>query len=145
MWPLFGIANQMLAAIALTMCAAILFKMKRQQYAWVAIIPSIVLLVCTLTAGWIKVFDANPKVGFLALANKFSGAMDKGVVLAPAKSIEEMSRLVFNNRLDAGLTLLFMFVVLSVVGFGIRTALQSLRSAGPTAQETPYEAMIPAK
>ncbi len=145
LWPLFGIANQMLAAIALTMCAAILFKMKRQQYAWVAIIPSIVLLVCTLTAGWIKVFDANPKVGFLALANKFSGAMDKGVVLAPAKSIEEMSRLVFNNRLDAGLTLLFMFVVLSVVGFGIRTALQSLRSAGPTAQETPYEAMIPAK
>ena len=64
LWPLFGIANQMLAAIALSMCAAILFKMKRQQYAWVAIVPATVLLVCTMTAGWIKVFDANPKVRF---------------------------------------------------------------------------------
>lgn len=141
LWPLFGIANQMLAAIALTLCAAILFKMKREKYAWVAIVPTIILLICTLTAGWIKVFSDNPKVGFLAVANKFANGIADGKVLAPAKSMEDMSRLVFNNRLDAGLTLLFMFVVLSVVGFGIAAALKALKSKQPTAQETPYEAI----
>ena len=110
LWPLFGIANQMLAAIALTLCAAVLFKMKRQRYAWVAIAPTLFLLVCTLSAGWIKVFDASPKVGFLAIANKFATGLDNQKLVAPAKSMEEMGRLVFNNRLDAGLTLFFMFV-----------------------------------
>jgi carbon starvation protein len=141
LWPLFGIANQMLAAIALTMCAAILFKMKRQRYAWVAIAPTLFLLVCTLTAGWIKVFDSNPKVGFLAIANKFAVGLDNNTILAPAKSAEEMSRLVFNNRLDAGLTLFFMFVIVSVVGYGLRTALLSLKSEQSTAREMPYVAM----
>ena len=141
LWPLFGIANQMLAAIALTMCAVVLFKMKRQRYAWVAIFPTVVLLTCTLTAGWIKVFDPSPKLGFLAIANKFQTGIDKGVLIAPAKSMEEMGRLVFNNRLDAGLTLLFMFVVISVVGFGLKTAFQSLKSNQSTAKESPYEAM----
>jgi carbon starvation protein len=139
LWPLFGIANQMLAAIALTLCAVVLFKMKRQRYAWVAIVPTLFLLVSTLTAGWMKVFDSNPKVGFLAVANQFSAALERGIILAPAQSVEEMNRLIFNNRLDAGLTLLFMFVVVSVVGFGLRTAILSLRSEVPTAKETVYE------
>ncbi len=143
LWPLFGIANQMLAAIALTLCAVVLFKMKRQRYAWVAIVPTLVLLTCTLTAGWIKIFDSNPKVGFLAVANKFASALEQGTILAPAKSMEEMSRLVFNNRLDAGLTVLFMFVVVSVVAFGIQTALQSLKSDKPTSKESSYEVMTP--
>ena len=86
-------------------------------------------------------FSDNPKVGFLAVANKFANGIADGKVLAPAKSMEDMSRLVFNNRLDAGLTLLFMFVVLSVVGFGIAAALKALKSKQPTAQETPYEAI----
>jgi len=141
LWPLFGIANQMLAAIALTMCAAILFKMKRQRYAWVAILPTLFLLVCTLYGGWLKVFSNNPKVGFLALANKFSAAMDSGQILAPAKTAEEMSRLVFNARLDAGLALFFMFVIASVVGFGLRTAILSLKSNEITTKEMPYVAM----
>jgi carbon starvation protein len=141
LWPLFGVANQMLAAIALTLCAAVLFKMKRQQYAWVAIFPAVVLLICTLYGGWLKVFDQNPKVGFLAVANKFSAAIDQGHILAPAKSMEEMSRLVFNNRLDAGLALFFMFVIASVVGFGIRTALLSLKSNQVTTTEVAYEPM----
>ncbi len=145
LWPLFGIANQMLAAIALTMCAAILFKMKRQRYAWVAILPTLFLLACTLSAGWIKVFDESPKVGFLAIANKFNVALEKGVILAPAKSMEDMSRLVFNNRLDAGLALFFIFVVVSVVGFGLRTALLSLKNSESTALEVPFVAMDPVK
>ncbi|MET3105833.1 carbon starvation protein [Oxalobacteraceae bacterium GrIS 2.11] len=141
LWPLFGVANQMLAAIALTLCATVLFKMKRQQYAWVAIAPALFLLVCTLYGGFLKVFDDNPKIGFLALANKFQTAIDKGVLVAPAKSMEEMGRLVFNSRLDAGLALFFMFVIVSVVGFGIRSALLALKADKVTTKEMPYVAM----
>jgi len=141
LWPLFGIANQMLAAIALTMCAAILFKMKRQRYAWVAILPTLFLLTCTLYGGWLKVFSDDPKIGFMALANKYSAAIDKGAILAPAKTVEAMERLVFNAHLDAGLCLFFMFVIVSVVGFGIRTALQSLKNTEVTTKEIPYVAM----
>lgn len=57
LWPLFGIANQMLAGMALMLCAVVLFKMKRQRYAWVALVPTAWLLICTLTAGWQKAFS----------------------------------------------------------------------------------------
>ncbi|MCA3845483.1 MAG: carbon starvation protein A, partial [Burkholderia sp.] len=87
LWPLFGISNQMLAAIALVLGTVVLFKMKRERYAWVTIVPTVWLLICTLTAGWQKIFDANPKVSFLAHAAKLQAAVDEGKVLAPAKSI----------------------------------------------------------
>lgn len=64
LWPLFGIANQMLAGMALMLCAVVLFKMKRQRYAWVALLPTSWLLICTLTAGWQKSFSPDTKVGF---------------------------------------------------------------------------------
>ncbi len=71
LWPLFGIANQMLAGMALMLCAVVLFKMKRQRYARVALVPTAWLLICTLTAGWQKAFSPDAKVGFPAIANKF--------------------------------------------------------------------------
>ncbi|VXB04841.1 carbon starvation CstA family protein [Massilia sp. 9I] len=141
LWPLFGIANQMLAGIALTLGTCVLFKMKRAQYAWVTIVPTAWLLLCTLTAGWQKIFDANPKVGFIAHANKFQAAHDAGTVLAPAKSVEQMERIIFNDYVDATLTGFFMIVVLAVVVYGIRTILAARTSGGPTAKETPYVAM----
>src|SRR5512133_2624684 len=113
LWPLFGISNQMLAGVALMLCTVVLFKMKRQQFAWVTILPAAWLLICTLVAGWEKVFDANPKIGFLSLANKFQAAIDQGTVLAPAKSLAQMKQIVLNNHLDAGLARFFMFFVLS--------------------------------
>lgn len=61
LWPLFGIANQMLAGMALMLCAVVLFKMKRQRYAWVALVPTAWLLICTLTAGWQKAFSPDAK------------------------------------------------------------------------------------
>ena len=145
LWPLFGIANQMLAAIALTLCAAVLFKMNRPQYAWVAIVPTLFLLTCTLYGGWIKIVDPSPKLGFLATADKYSRGLDQGVILAPAKTIEDMGRLVFNSRLDAALTMLFMFVVISVVVFGLRSAFLAMKSAHPTSLQTPYEPLVAVK
>ena len=141
LWPLFGISNQMLAAVALILATVVLFKLKRQRYAWVTIVPASWLLVCTLYAGWLKVFSDNPKVGFLAHAAKYKAALSEGTLLAPAKSLEQMQRVVFNDYLDAGLALLFMLVVTSVLVYGIRTCRQALQSAHSTAREAPAHAM----
>ena len=72
LWPLFGISNQMLAAIALMLCTVVLFKMKRERYAWVTIVPAAWLLICTLTAGWQKMFHAEPGDRLPGPAAKFS-------------------------------------------------------------------------
>ena len=138
LWPLFGIANQMLAGIALILGTVVLFKMKRAKYAWVTLAPTVFLLLCTLTAGWQKVFSENVKVGFLAHANKFQTAIDQGIVLAPAKSMEQMERIVFNDYLDAGLAMFFMVVVVSVLVFGVRSAMAARANAKPSTQETPF-------
>ena len=141
LWPLFGIANQMLAAIALILGTCVLFKMKRGQYAWVTIVPTVWLLLCTLTAGWQKIFDANPRVGFLAHAKKYSAALDEGTLLAPAKSVAQMQQIIFNDYLDAGLAAFFVVVVVSVLCFGIRTVLKARADSKPSTRETPYQAM----
>lgn len=140
LWPLFGIANQMLAGMALMLCAVVLFKMKRQAYAWVALLPTSWLLICTLSAGWEKTFSDNPKLGFLAIANKFQAMIDSGAI--PAQYTEsQLAQLVFNNRLDAGLTLFFMAVVVVLAFFSLKTALKALQNPQPTANETPYQPM----
>ncbi len=140
LWQLFGVGNQMLAGIALLFCTSVLFRMKRERYAWVTLAPTAWLLVTTLTAGYQKVFSADPKIGFLALAHKFDAAAAQGVVLAPAKSIGEMQRVAFNNYLDATVCSLFVLLVLAMCVFTIRACLQGLRSARPTATEIPAAA-----
>ena len=141
LWPLFGIANQMLAAIALILGTCVLFKMKRGQYAWVTILPTIWLLLCTLTAGWQKIFDANPRVGFLAHAKKYSAALDEGTLLAPAKSVAQMQQIIFNDYLDAGLAGFFVIVVVSVLFFGICTIMKARADSRPSTKESPYQAL----
>jgi carbon starvation protein CstA len=141
LWPLFGIANQMLAGLALVFCCVAMVKMKRERYLWIPALPTAWLLVCTMTAGWQKLFDSDPKIGFLANARRFADAGARGEVLAPAKSLEEMQRIVFNNQLDAALCALFMGVLLLTLLFGVRAALAARRSHLPTARETPYAAL----
>ncbi len=131
MWPLFGATNQMLAAIALTLCTVVLFKMKRERFAWVTVLPATWLVVCTVTAGLEKVFDSNPAVGFIAHALKFGSAVAANQVLAPAKSLAEMNRVIFNDYLDATLAGLSVAIVVTVViyaFFDIRKALGSPKS-----------------
>ncbi len=135
LWPLFGISNQMLAAIALTLATVVLFKMKRERYAWVTIAPATWLVICTLTAGLQKLFHPSPAVSFIASAQKFGDALAQGQVLAPAKSIEEMQRIVFNNYLDAGLCALFVAVVLAMLGYGLVAAWRGYVSPYVTARE----------
>jgi carbon starvation protein len=128
MWPLFGATNQMLAAIALTFCTVVLFKMKRERYAWVTGVPSAWLVVCTVTAGVQKVLSGNPAVGFLSHARKFSDAVAAGQVLAPAKSLGEMRRVIVNDYIDATLAALAVAIVLTVVVYAI-AAIGKARSA----------------
>lgn len=139
LWPLFGIANQMLATMALVLCTTVLFKMKRQKFALVTAAPAIFLLICTGTAALEKIFHSDPRIGFLALANKYQTALNENTILAPAKSLKEMNVLIFNNQLDAGLTAFFIFVMMSIVFYGIKEMLKSLRSTEPTVKEVPYQ------
>ncbi|KFG89288.1 Carbon starvation protein, predicted membrane protein precursor [Sphingobium herbicidovorans NBRC 16415] len=137
LWPVFGISNQMLAAIALMLATVVLFRMKQDRYAWVTMIPTAWLLVCTLSAGLLKLFSGDVKVGFLAHAAKFSEAAAAGTVLAPAKSMAEMQQIVFNDRVDAGLVAIFLAVVLSLLFFTIRTCIAARRADMSTAREIP--------
>src|SRR5436190_12218840 len=90
LWPLFGTANQMLAAIALTVCTVVLFKMKRERYALVTAGPATWLALCTTVAGLEKVFSPNPNVGFISHALKYGDAIAAGQLLAPAKTAAEL-------------------------------------------------------
>ncbi len=141
LWPLFGIANQMLAGLAMIFVCAVLVKMKRERYLWVVAVPTAWLLVCTLTAGWQKLFHADPKIGFLANARRFGDALERGEVLAPANSLDEMRRVIFNFQVDAALCALFMGVVVLTLVFATRAALRARRSDTPTAKETPHVAL----
>jgi carbon starvation protein len=135
LWPLFGTANQMLAAIALTLCTVVLFKMKRERYAWVTIAPTVWLVACTVTAGLQKVFSANPAVGFLSHAAKYSAATAAGTILAPAKTAEQMSRIVFNDYVDAGLAALFAAIVVAMVVYGVFACIRAMGNPRTTALE----------
>jgi carbon starvation protein len=136
LWPLFGISNQMLAAIALILCTAVLFKMKRQRYAAITLTPTIWLIICTLTAGWQKLFHSDPAIGFLSHAAKFSEAVAGGKVLAPAKTLEEMQRVIVNDYVDAGLTAIFIFVVLAMMVAGVATIRKAMANPNKTTRET---------
>ena len=139
LWPLFGISNQMLAAVALMLATVVLFRMKKDRYAWITVVPTVWLLACTLTAGWLKIFSADPRVGFLAHADKFAGAAAEGKVLAPAKTMAEMGRIVFNDRIDAGLCAIFLGVVLAILVYAVRTCLIARRIDRPSVTEIPPE------
>ncbi len=142
LWPLFGISNQMLACIALVLGTVILFKMKRQRYAWVTLAPAIWLGTCTLTAGWQKVFSGNPAIGFLAHADKFAGALAENKILAPAKSLADMHRIIFNDYVNATLTGLLGALVIAMACFGIAAIVKAVADPNVTARET---AAVPAE
>ena len=139
LWPLFGIANQMLAAIALTLCLVVVVKKKLGNYAWVPGVPAAWLVICTMTAAWVKMTD--PKIGFPAIAAKYADAVAQNKLLAPAKSADEMQRIIFNNQLDAALTAMFMLLVVATVVFGVTAIMKARRASQPSAVEEPYIAL----
>ncbi len=141
LWPLFGIANQMLAGIALMLCTVVLFKMKRDRYAWVTIVPAVWLLICTTYAGLIKIFDSNPAVGFVAQAKKYQASIADGQLLGAAKSMSQMHQVVINSYVNTGLSVLFLFVVFSVLFYAVKAILKARASSERTDRESPYVAL----
>jgi carbon starvation protein len=135
LWPLFGIGNQILAAMALILGTVILFKMKKQKYVWVTIIPTVFLFITSMTAGWQKIFHENPKIGFLAQANRFSDAIAHGEILKPAKTLAEMQNIVLSNQINAALCAFFMIVAVVMLIAAIGVIRRALASPVPTAHE----------
>jgi len=145
LWPLFGISNQMLAGLALMLATVVLFKMKRDRYAWVTIVPAAWLLICTTSAGLIKIFDSNPAQGFLAQAHKYQAAIASNTITAPAKTVGQMQQIVTNAYVNTGLTALFLFVVFAVLFYSVKTIVIARRNPARTDRETPYIALTPAQ
>ena len=124
-----------MSGIALIMCTVVLCKMKQERYIWVTLVPTAWLLICTLTAGLQKVFHPSPRIGFLAHAQVFGEALASGKVLAPAKDLEEMGRIVFNDYVDAALSAAFVAVVLAMVVYGVIGVRKALATSRVTAVE----------
>ncbi|HBV90064.1 MAG TPA: carbon starvation protein A [Pantoea sp.] len=137
LWPLFGIGNQMLASMALILGTVVLFKMKKQRYAWVTILPTVWLFITSMTAGWQKIFHEKPSIGFLAQASKFRKGLDEGVIIAPAKSVADMQTIVFSNQINAALCAFFMLVAVTMLVAAFFVIRRALNSAVPTTSETP--------
>jgi carbon starvation protein len=134
LWPLFGISNQLLAAVALCVGTTLLIKGGKAHYAWVTLLPLAWLLIVTLTAGWQKIFAADPHLGFLAHANATADQVAAGSVAAARGA-----RLIFNDRLDAVMTISFMLVTVLVVLASAREWLLVLTRRKPaTAKESPF-------
>ncbi|MFT4272361.1 MAG: carbon starvation CstA family protein [Pantoea sp.] len=137
LWPLFGIGNQMLASMALILGTVVLFKMKKQRYAWVTILPTAWLFITSMTAGWQKIFHEKPSIGFLAQANKFRKGLDEGVIIAPAKTVADMQTIVFSNQINALLCGFFMLVAVTMLIAAFFVIRRALRSDVPTVHEAP--------
>lgn len=138
LWPLFGISNQMLAAVALVLSTVVLIKMKRSKYIWVTTIPAVWLLICTTWALGLKLFSDNPQLeGFFWLANEYKRRIAGGVALTP-EQVANMQHIVVNNYTNAGLSIIFLVVVYSIIFYGIRTAMKASKNPERTDNETPY-------
>jgi carbon starvation protein len=140
LWPLFGISNQLLAAVALCVGTTVIIKMGKARYAGVTLVPLAWLAVVTLTAGWQKIFSDDPKLGFLAHARAFAEALDAGRVPAGAKDAAAAARMIFNDRLDAAVAGFFMLAVVVILLDSAREWLLVVRGRKPaTSTEAPYE------
>jgi len=120
LWPLFGIANQLLAAVALCVGTTVIVKMGKRRYAAVTIVPLIWLVTVTMTAGWQKLFAADPKLGFLAHGRGLSDALSSGTLPAAIKTAEDARRMMVNDYVDAAVTAFFMLSVLVILVDSIR-------------------------
>jgi carbon starvation protein len=138
LWPLFGIANQLLAATALALATTVLIKSSRPAFAFAPALPLAWLLSVTMSAGWLKIFDPDRRIGFLAQADHLAAQLASGAVAA--EKLRETQTLIWNARLDAGLCALFMTLVALVVLDAARVWWQTLRPSAPRLEPVPGSA-----
>jgi carbon starvation protein len=139
LWPLFGIANQLLAAVALVVATTILLKMGRIRWVWLTLIPTVWLVIITMTASYQKIFDARPRLGFLSYANALAGQIAAGKI--PAAKIADTQRVIFNQRLDAVVTAVLASMIIVLIVEALVQWYRILSGRSKTVlHETPYVA-----
>jgi carbon starvation protein len=146
LFPLFGIANQLLAAIALTLCVTLLIKHGKVKWAWVPGVGLVWDLITTMTASYQKVFSDNPKIGYFEQRSTFQAAIDEGEVLAPAKDLDDMQTIVTNSTVNGTLQAIFALLVIVIVLNAFVIWIKALRAGGlPTTEvpATPSEIVAP--
>jgi carbon starvation protein len=134
LWPIFGVANQLLAVIALALGTTVLLKMGKARYAWVTLLPLGWLLAVTMSAGLLKVFSADPRLGFLRAASDLSARIQAG---GTETQLAQWNHLLINNYVNAGVTMLFLVLVVLVLASNVRlwVALAQRRPVLPLAEE----------
>jgi carbon starvation protein len=144
LFPLFGIANQLLAAVALTLCTVLLIKSGRLKWAWITAIPLAWDASVTLTASFQKVFSDDPTLGFFAQRDRFKEARDAGEVLAPAQSLDDMNKVVTNSTVDGILAAFFAILIVVVILDATRICIKAIRSREPlpTTEVPPEESQL---
>jgi carbon starvation protein len=131
LWPLFGISNQLLAAVALCVGTTVIIRMGKARYAWMTILPLVWLAIITLSGGWIKIFSIDPRLGFLAHARMFEELIASGAIPKGVKSLDAATRMVFNDRLDAAVAGFFMIAVVVILIESTRTWIRILSGRSP--------------
>jgi carbon starvation protein len=137
LFPLFGIANQLLAAIALTLCVTLLIKHGKVKWAWVPGVGLVWDLVTTMTASYQKVFSDDPKIGYFAQRSTYQDAIDQGDLLAPATDMDQMQQIVTNSTVNGVLQASFAVLVLVVVVNALQIWVRALRAGGLPTTEVP--------
>jgi carbon starvation protein len=137
LWPLFGISNQLLAAVALVVATTVLLKMGQLRWVWVTLVPMAWLVIITMTASYQKIFSVDPRIGFLSFANVLAAQIAAGKI--PAAKLVDTQRLIFNQRLDAGVTIVLALMVLVLIGEAlIQWYVILARRTAPVLHESPY-------
>ncbi|MEV4016681.1 carbon starvation CstA family protein [Nonomuraea angiospora] len=140
LFPLFGIANQLLAAVALTVATTLLIKSGRLKWAWVTGVPLAWDAAVTLTASYQKVFSPDPTLGFFAQRDRYQTALEQGKLLAPAKTRDAMEQIVLNSTVDGILAALFAVLIIIVILDALRVWVKAVRSREPLpTTEAPFE------
>lgn len=138
LWPLFGISNQMLAAIALVVGTTIVFKMGKAKYSWVTLLPLAWLSTATLTAAWQKIFSPDPKIGFLSHADVIREKLAANELPAGAKTIADAEKMLFNDQVDTVVCAIFMVITIGILLDGLRVWINVLRGKPYELKESPY-------
>ncbi|GAA4877134.1 carbon starvation CstA family protein [Saccharopolyspora cebuensis] len=141
LFPLFGIANQLLAAVALAVATTLLIKAGKAKYAWVTLVPLAWDVAVTLTASWQKIFSADPSIGFFAQRAAYQAALDAGETSkGSAHSVADMQQVVVNSTVTGVLSVLFAVLIIVVLVDAIRVWIKALRASEPLpTTEEPYQ------
>jgi carbon starvation protein len=143
LWPLFGISNQLLAAVALCVGTTVIIKMGKARYSFVTLLPLAWLVIVTMSAGWAKLFSPDPKLGFLSHASLLRAAADGGPLPTGVASAAVAARMAFNDYLDAAVAAFFMLAVIVILADSIREWVAVIRGRKPAmSSEAPFEARV---